>query len=181
MNRNIFVISDTWFNRPIGDKSNMTASDYNDEVVNNWNSIVNKSDDIYVLGGFGISDLYNIVIRLNGKIHFLNNYYTDDEILFYETLKKNINDSIDKKLLNRIFFEDKQILTLNKEDIVLSYFPLSYWYGKDTGTICFHGLSDKTNFKNNNINCCYQLNKFKPLNVLSIKENIEKFKKYVDV
>lgn len=153
MAKNIFVVSDTWFNRPVGDKSTMTAFDYNNELVGLWNKIVKKNDIVYVLGGFGIAELYPIVAELNGVIHFLNNYYTDNEKEFMLTLKESVENTIDSKLQKRIFFEDKQILTLNDEDAVLSYFPLANWYGKDSGTLCFHGLTAESDLAGGNISC----------------------------
>lgn len=175
MNNNIFVVSDTWFNRPIGDKSDMDVVDYNNEIIENWNKTVNKTDDVYVLGGFGISDLYAIAIKLNGKIHFLNNYYTDDEVLFIDNLKVCVSNSIDKKLTNKLIFEDKQILSLNDDDVILSYFPLSDWYGKSTGTLCFHGMNFDSNFKEGNVCCCLAKNNFKPLNINDVKSKLSIF------
>ena len=72
MAKNIFVVSDTWFNRPVGDKSTMTAFDYNNELVGLWNKIVKKNDIVYVLGGFGIAELYPIVAELVLHPRFLN-------------------------------------------------------------------------------------------------------------
>ena len=67
-NRNIFVTSDVWFNRPIGDFSFMTNEEYNNMLIDNWNNAVSKGDVVYVLGGFGIGDCYDIVLKLNGEI-----------------------------------------------------------------------------------------------------------------
>ena len=66
-NRNIFVTSDVWFNRPMGEFSSMTNHEYNDMIIENWNNMVSKKDIVYVLGGFGIGDCYDIVLKLNGE------------------------------------------------------------------------------------------------------------------
>lgn len=175
MNKNIFVISDTWFNRPFGEKASMRVNDYNNEIITKWNKTVGKTDDVYVLGGFGISDLYSIAVKLNGNIHFLNNFYTDDENYFRDVFKNNVENSIDKKLSNKFIFEDDQIISLKDKDAILSYFPLSYWYGKDTGTMCFHGLNDESKLKENNVSCYALKTDFKPLNVADVKEKISIF------
>ena len=178
-NNNTFVISDTWFNRPIGDKASMRVDDYNDEIITKWNKTVGEADDVYVLGGFGVSDLYSIAVKLNGNIHFLNNFYTDDEIYFRDVFKKNVENSIDKNLPDKLIFEDNQIVSLKDEDAILSYFPLSYWYGKDTGTMCFHGLNDESKLRENNVSCCALKTDFKPLNVAEVKEKISFFSEVI--
>lgn len=175
MAKKIFVISDTWFNRPFGEKSGMFVQDYNNEIIKTWNKCVNKHDIVYVLGGFGISELYSIVVQLNGEIHFLNNFITDDEISFKNGLLYSVENSIDKKLKNRIIFEDNQILTLPDNDVVLSYLPLLDWYGKNTGTFCFHGLNVDTNISENRINCNTLKWKFCPVSIEDVKKNINIF------
>ena len=84
---NIFVISDTWFNRLIEDDPNENVVDRNEQIIQVWNNTIKKNDIVYVLGGFGIGDLYHIVIQLNGKIHFLNNCFNADEKEFIENMK----------------------------------------------------------------------------------------------
>lgn len=167
-----FVISDTWFNRPNGKLADLTVGEYNDKIVNGWNSIVKDSDTVFVLGGFGIGELYNIAIRLKGKIHFLNNLFTNDERFFMSILKENIKNSVDKRMKNRFVYDDNQIISLNDDDVILSYFPLNDWYGKDTGTVCIHGLSDKTSIKDRNISCCAQKTKLKPIEIDKVKSTL---------
>ena len=43
-NKNIFIVSDVWFNRPIGDFSSMTNNEYNNMIIDNWNNVVDKKD-----------------------------------------------------------------------------------------------------------------------------------------
>lgn len=173
----IFVISDTWFNRPIN--IDITVEDYNKNIIESWNKMINKSDTVYVLGGFGISDLYHIVLQLNGNIHFLNNYYNHDESLSFDNLKESIYKSINKKLSSKIIFEQSQILVLEENDAILSYLPLSYWYGKETGTLCFHGSEEKSKLDELKINCSATLNNFTAINILDVKKNIDYLKKVI--
>ena len=63
----IFVISDTWFNRVLNDGPDVDTVDSNESIIFNWNTIVTPDDTVYVLGGFGILDLYNIVIQQIGR------------------------------------------------------------------------------------------------------------------
>ena len=176
MAKNIFVVSDTWFNRPVGDKSNMDVFEFNNELIQIWNKTIRKSDTVYVLGGFGISELFHIVAQLNGNIHFLNNYYINDEKEFFETLKYCVNNTMDSKLKKRIIFEDNQIITLNDEDAILSYFPLNDWYGKDSGTLCFHGFSVLSNLKNGNISCTAKI-----INITEVRDKLDAFKETLEI
>lgn len=132
-----FVISDTWFNRLLVDDPSVNVVDNNNHIIQNWNETVKKNDKVYVLGGFGIGDLFHILVRLNGEIHFLDNYFNEEEKGFINELKKCVNQSSDIDFKDKIYFESSQIIVLNKSDAVLSYFPLSDWLGKQTGNILF--------------------------------------------
>ena len=174
---NIFITSDVWFNRPIGDFSYMTNEEYNDMIIDNWNEIVGKYDIVYVLGGFCIGDCYDIVLKLNGKIHFLNSVFGSCDSSFLSSIKDAVENSVNKELSKRIFFEKEQILAIPREDCILSYFPLNDWAGKSTDTMCFHGYTDKHNLNENNISCRMDMWENAPVNIREIKNNFVKFKK----
>lgn len=176
-NKNIFVTSDLWFNRPMGEFSFMTNEEYNDMVVDNWNDTVGDNDIVYVLGGFGIGDCYNIVLELKGEIHFLNSVFSQSDSNFRNSIKENVENSVNVDLTKRIFFESDQIITIPKIDCVLSYFPLNDWVGKSTGTFCLHGYTNKHNLNDNNISCKFELWENSPVNIKDIKNNISKLKK----
>lgn len=171
----VFVVSDTWFNRPMEDNRNISVIDYNENLIRCWNSVVGKNDIVYVLGGFGISDLYNIAIQLNGNIHFLDNYFTDDEKEFMNSFKQSVKNSIDTNMKNRFSFEKNQIIVLNKLDAVLSYFPLTDWSGKESGTFCFHGLNEELNLTTHSISCNIHKWQGLPVNISEIMDNIKSF------
>lgn len=172
----IFAISDTWFNRLREDDPNVNVVDNNDHIIQCWNETVNKDDKVYVLGGFGIGDLYHILVRLNGEIHLLANYFNNDEKMFLNTMMDAVRKSSDIELKSRIIFEHAQILTLNDLDVVLSYFPLEDWVGKSTGTYCFHGLNDTMDIEGHNITCIGSEWEFSPVNITDVQKNIETFK-----
>lgn len=172
---NTFIISDTWFNRLLEDNHDLNIIDNNDYIIGNWNSVVKKTDVVYVLGGFGIGDLYHIIVRLNGEIHFLNNYFNDDEKYFMVRMKEAIEKSSDIEFKNKIFFDDSQVIILKDLDSILSYFPLESWTGKSSGTYCFHGLTDTTNLLDHNISCVSKKWEGIPVNVDDVQKNIELF------
>jgi calcineurin-like phosphoesterase family protein len=177
VNNNIFIVSDIWFNRPIGEFSSMTNNEYNNMIIDNWNNTVSKKDIVYVLGGFGIGDCYDIVIKLNGEIHFLNSVFSQSDRDFRNIMKNAVENSVDKELKKRIFFESNQILALKKEDCILSYFPLNDWAGKSTNTFCFHGYTNNHNIIENNISCKLELWKCSPVSIKDIKNYFLKFEK----
>lgn len=176
-NKNIFVISDTWFNRPMGEFSSMTNEEYNNMVIDKWNDIVDEDDIIYVLGGFGIGDCYDITLKLNGEIHFLNSVFSHSDRIFRSVIKESIENSVNKDFTKRIIFENDQILSIPSEDCILSYFPLSDWAGKSTNTFCFHGYTNNHNLNENNISCKMDLWENIPVSIKEIKNNFSNFKK----
>lgn len=176
-NKNIFVTSDIWFNRPIGQFSHMTNEEYNGMMIENWNDKVNNDDVVYILGGFGIGDCYDIVLKLNGEIHFLNSVFNSSDNIFMNLIKESVVNSVNKELNERIIFENNQILALPIEDCILSYFPLNDWAGKSTNTFCFHGYTNNHNLKENNFSCSMQLWDGFPVNIKEIKEGFSKIKK----
>lgn len=177
--KDIFVISDLWFNRPIGKFSYMTNDEYNNMIIDNWNDVVGKNDIVYVLGGFGIGDCYDIVVKLNGEIHFLNSVFTKSDIDFMDLIKNSVTNSVNKNLVNKIIFERNQIIALPESDCVLSYFPLNDWVGKTTGTFCFHGYTDKHFLKDNNVSCKLELWEDSPVSINEVKQNFLKFAKFL--
>lgn len=170
-----FVTSDTWFNRLLEDDPNVNIVDNNERIIENWNSIVKRDDIVYVLGGFGIGDLYQVLVRLNGKIHFLNNYFNKDEKLFIDEMQKCVNASSDPEFKTRIVFEPGQIKVLNKLDAVISYFPLQEWCGKETGTYSFHGFDERMEINEHNISCVSWKWDMKPVDIEDVKNNIVQF------
>lgn len=175
----IFVTSDIWFNRPGGKMTETYTWEYNDNIIANWNKTVGKNDDVYILGGIGISDMYQLLIKLNGKIHILNNYFTEDENFFINTLQKSVNLSADKNIKNKIIFEASQIISLPDEDAILSYYPLDEWGGVGTGTFNFHGFTSGSDLERCRISCKMDDWDYKPVNIKDVKNNLNKFKEKV--
>ena len=175
----IFVISDTWLNRPYNEHYGENHLEYNKNIITKWNDAVSDDDLVYVLGGFGISDLYDAVFQMNGHIIFLNNFFSEDEVESKNNLIASINKSVNKSLKKKILFSPNQVEILKDKDIVLSYFPLLDWYGKKNGSLCFHGMDETTNMNNNNICCNASKWNFFPINVDEVATNIVKFKSMI--
>lgn len=172
----IFAISDTWFNRLLDDDPNANVVDNNEHIIQTWNETVGKDDEVYVLGGFGIGDLYQILVRLNGKIHFLNNYFNSDERKCMNNLKECLIKSSDPNIVNKAVFESDQIIILEKQDAILSYFPFADWSGKSSGTYNFHGLTETLDMENNIISCMAKKWNYTPVNLVEVQINLDAFK-----
>ena len=183
----IFAISDIWFNRLLVDNPNKVVVGEEEQVIDNivenneyiiqkWNETVSPEDKVYVLGGFGVGDLYPLAIRLNGEIHFLNNIFNEDEKKFFKDFKDCLKKSSDPTIKNKFFFEHNQIVVLNDLDAVLTYFPIEIWIGKNTGTYCFHGLTEKMDIDNHNISCVSPNWSCCPVNINDVQNNIHEFK-----
>jgi calcineurin-like phosphoesterase family protein len=176
-NKNIFITSDIWFNRPMGQFSYMNNEEYNNMIIDNWNDTVNNNDIVYILGGFGLGACYDIILKLNGEIHFLNSIFSHSDSIFIDNIKESVENSVNKELAKRIIFENNQIITVPNIDCVLSYFPLNDWSGKSTNTFCFHGYTDNHYLKDNNLSCMMDLWDGYPVNVKELKGSFAKIKK----
>jgi calcineurin-like phosphoesterase family protein len=172
---NIFAISDTWFNRILDDNQETNVVDNNERLIKNWNDTVKPGDKVYVLGGFGIGELYHIIIRLKGEIHFLNNYFNSDEKMFIKEMKDSLKKSSDPEASKKVVFENNQIVILNDLDSVLTYYPIQEWPGKSSGTYCFHGFNDQMNINDHNITCMSSAWDSKPVMLKQVQDNITTF------
>ena len=161
----------------MGEFSYMTNEEYNNMVIDNWNKVVGKNDIVYILGGFGIGNCYDIVIKLNGEIHFLNSVFTNSDSIFMNDIKNGVRNSVNKDFSKKIIFESNQIIAIPYIDCVLSYFPLNDWIGKSTDTFCFHGYTNNHCLKENNISCKFDLWGNSPVSIKEIKNNFLKFEK----
>ena len=131
--KRIYVIANTNFN--------IENKDYNNILIENWNSIVNKEDIVYHLGNFGIGtleELKSLYDKLNG-IKYL--------ILGEEDMR------YDKDFFDEIGFKE-----VYEHEIVIGKYVLTY-YPKDVlnGMINIYGKDNcediVSNFKNKNYVC----------------------------
>ena len=110
-------------------------------------------------------------------LHFLNSVFSLSDSVFRNAIKEGVENSVNKDLVNRIIFENSQILSVPIADCILSYFPLSDWAGKSTGTLCFHGYTDKHNLNDHNISCKLEMWDNSPVSVKEMKSRLSKLKK----
>lgn len=138
---NIYFTSDDHFNheniikycnRPFVDAEAM-----NETLINNWNEIVNATDEIYHLGDFGFGkpdQLVEIMKRLNGKIYFIKGNHDKN------TMKANkkcgrfewVKEQFDLKI------EDDEIAG-GLQRIVLNHYPMIVWNHSHHGSWNLYG------------------------------------------
>lgn len=160
-------------NRPFN-----SVEEMNKKLIENWNSVVNNEDLIYVLGDFIMgspSTVESILSQLNGEIILiLGNHDTDAKVKIYKELGIQVNDLLKIK--------DNNIL------YILSHYPLFVrsWEGQAKNRI--YALSGHTHSENKfyenipwNYNVGVDANNYKPVNIENIKKAfIEKEKEYAD-
>lgn len=143
---NVYFTSDLHFghrrilelypNRPFAATKDIDAHD--EYLIQRWNEIADKGDDIYILGDFSlrsVDETRKILERLNGRKYLCPG---------------NHDSSI--KSLEHYFIRVQQIMDVRfkatrfpflKEDVrmVLCHYPLLEWDGINDGVIHLHGHS----------------------------------------
>lgn len=120
----IFYIADTHFghanimrhcNRPFS-----TVDEMDEVMIRNWNSVVNKNDDVYIIGDFCFKSGKNpaeYLKRLNGKKHLISGNH-DGKVL-KDPYVRSLFESIEK--YDEI--ED------NGRRVILFHYPIAEWNG----------------------------------------------------
>lgn len=121
------------------DVKNM-VNQMNELIISNFNSVVQPSDDVYILGDVAMSIISNappLIRRLNGnKMLIAGNH---DKTLL--KLIKNSNGELDDlfvwiKDYHEMFFKTE---SRDKILICMSHFPMSHWNLMNAGSIMLHG------------------------------------------
>ena len=98
--------------RPRGFKNQW---EMNEKIIENWNSIIQPDDDVYILGDIVLSDTDSGIAalkQLKGKIHIIRgNHDSDARIALYKTCP-NVVEVCDAKWLK-----------IGKQSFFLSHYP----------------------------------------------------------
>lgn len=114
-------------NRPYKDVEEM-----NEALIENWNKVVTKTDEVYHLGDWGYfngTTFRAILKRLNGKKHLIRGNH--DNFLRQATWE----DLKDVEWIKDYF----EIRVHNLPHIVLSHYPLYEWHQCHRGSYMLHG------------------------------------------
>ena len=136
-----------------------TIEEMHNTLIQNWNTVVNKKDEIYILGDFlykgnGIK-ANEILQQLNGRKYLL---------------KGNHDQFITEKSFDKSNFEwikDYFVLNYQKKKIVLFHYPIFEWDGYFKGAIHLYG------HVHNNRNDVEQQNEFTVLGKMAINVGVD--------
>ena len=112
----------------------------NDDIVNSINNVVGENDILVHLGDWSFGGIQNVAIfrnRLTCKNIYLVLGNHDHHI---QRNKENT-----RQLFTDVF--DYLEITFNKNNVILSHYPISSWNGLDKGNIHLHGHSHLPNDK----------------------------------
>jgi calcineurin-like phosphoesterase family protein len=108
-------------NRPF---SNL--DDMHETIINNWNSVVTKSDDVYILGDFAWRNNIGLEVlkQLKGNKHLILGNHD------------RLNSEMSKYFVS---VKDYEIVKDGDKHIVLFHFPIAHWQNADYGYIHLYG------------------------------------------
>lgn len=123
----IYITSDLHFGhqreflwKPRGFQS---LEEMEEQIVLNWNNLINEEDDVYVLGDLMLNDNnhgLSLIGELNGKLHIvIGNHDTDSRIELYKTLPNVVEIGYAYRLRYkkfRFFLTHYPTLTSNYDD-----------------------------------------------------------------
>ena len=169
-----YIIADTKFNHPLAAKdAGKTIEEYNQMLINNWNSVVKEDDLIFVFGIFGVgkgAELKPIIQELNGKIYMMS--HPDNKYLKPDRWKRLGIDIVLNVNLLRTDRENQSILI-----------PVSENYDKSKYT--YYCLSEKYGmnevYKNNCLNINLKYWDYTPLNYDELWDIIDRLKVFEEM
>ena len=122
-------------------------------IIQKWNEIVDKKDDVYILGDFsfyGVEETQKIFHKLNGKKHLI--------IGNHDSSGQSIQGWVTKKQLHMIDMKPSRFPWLSKTlRIFMSHYPMISWNAKDHGSIMLHGHCHGRIDHFNNLQCDLRL------------------------
>ena len=114
MEKKIWFTSDLHFGHQKeflwGPRGFSSSLEHDEEIIRNWNSVVDYEDDVYILGDLMLGDNeygLNCIKKLAGNIHvILGNHDTDTRIELYESCPNivEINHAMELKYKKNYFF-----------------------------------------------------------------------------
>ena len=171
---NKYIIADIKFNHPVAAKdAGKTIEEYNQMIIENWNSVVQQDDLVFVFGVFGIgrgAELKPIIEQLNGKIYLMS--YPDNRHFKPDRWRRLGIDRVWNVNLVRTDRENESILM-----------PISEKYKKDEYT--YYCLSEKYGmtevYKNNCLNINLKYWDYTPINYDEVWDIIDRLKVFEEM
>jgi calcineurin-like phosphoesterase family protein len=136
---NAFFISDThfWHNNVIkfDNRPFQSIEEMNEELILNWNSVVDNDSVVYFLGDFafaGITKITEILNKLNGTIHVISGNHDNYKILTKTKRFASIDSYCEIYIPDKDAYEGMQM-------ICMSHYPMVVWNKHHRGSWMLHG------------------------------------------
>lgn len=115
--------------------------EHDDTIINNWNTVVNTNDRVFLLGDIIFThkqdEVLSFLLSLNGRlIILLGNHDKPLYKLFYSGKYFNRNNKI---FIAGQIFETKVLINNKYEKVVLSHYPILSWNAKHHNRKHFYG------------------------------------------
>lgn len=147
-------------------------------IIDKWNSIIDKKDEVYILGDFsfyGVDETQKIFHKLHGKKHLIKGNH--------DSSGESINGWVTCKQMNLLDCKKSRFEFLNKtQRLFLCHFPMLDWWSMEYDSIMLHGHChgriDKINKNSPDLRLDVDWDGQK--NIWSLKEIIEYFNKKLE-
>ena len=95
-------------------------------IIENWNSVVSKNDDVYILGDFAWRNNigYEVLKQLKGNKYLIKGNH--------DRLNSDIRSQF-------VWVKDYAEIKDGDKHIVLCHYPIAHWHNADYGTIHLYG------------------------------------------
>lgn len=111
--------------------------DMNEAIINNWNTVVQDDDIVYLLGdmGFcGIEKLRPLISQLKGHIRLVQGNHDSDKVV-NRLIEEGLIEGV-ATLCHITIIGDEEC---PDQELTLCHFPMIDWYNKEKGAWMIHG------------------------------------------
>lgn len=123
-----------------------TVEEMDAALIGNWNQVVGRNDEVYVLGDFcfkGATTVIHYLEKLNGYIHLIrgNHDHFMSQRTFDLYIAKQLNSRYHSGVCTPYIINDgwyKHILD-GEHEVVLCHFPILHWEGREQGSLHLYG------------------------------------------
>ena len=140
--KNICLSTSTWIDKDTHCRDFPSLEDMNKTIVDVYNKYIQPNDDFYFLGDWSFGGINNILI-FREQINCNNIYFIPGN--HDEHIKKNkILQNGQKAQELFIILPELCEITVGKNNLILSHYPLVSWNNCEKGSIHLHGHTHGT-------------------------------------
>lgn len=103
-----------------------TVEEMEHTIIHRWNSVVSKTDEVYILGDmfWNNEDIKEVLPQLKGNLYLIRGNHD------------RINADMTKRF---VWIKDYAEIKDNGEHLILCHYPIAHWRNADYGTIHLYG------------------------------------------